>query len=64
MFNGLLMYFKKEIAHDLENAKRFVGEDLPQATEALETFNKVKKDKIIQTKCTRKRRCTRQSKRY
>ena len=39
--------FKKEIAHDLENAKRFVGEDLPQATEALETFNKVKKTRLF-----------------
>ena len=39
--------FKKEIDHDLENAKRFVGEDLPQATEALETFDKVKKTRLF-----------------
>lgn len=39
--------FKKEIVHDLENAKRFVGEDLPQATEALDTFNKVKKTRLF-----------------
>ena len=39
--------FKKEIVHDLENAKRFVGEDLPQATEALDTFDKVKKTRLF-----------------
>jgi len=39
--------FKKEVSHDLEESKRFVGEDLPQATEALEVFNRVKKTKLF-----------------
>jgi len=41
--------FKKEIAHDVEEAKRFVGEDLLQATEALEIFDRVKKTKLFKT---------------
>lgn len=41
--------FKKEIAHDKEEAKRFVGEDLPQATEALEIFDRVKKTRLFKT---------------